>query len=70
MSLETYKGNVLLIVNVASKNVVILLKRRPTRKYMRNVNDDGNWLYGFGFPANKFQRAGPGTEEELKSSAY
>ena len=63
MTLETYKGNVLLIVNVASK-----CGYTPQYEGLQNIyeefKDDG--LVVIGFPANNFRGQEPGSNEDIK----
>jgi len=62
-SLEEYKGNVLLVVNVASKCGL-------TKQYtaLEKIYNDykGKGFEVLGFPANNFLAQEPGTEEEIK----
>lgn len=64
MTLETYKGNVLLIVNVASK-----CGYTPQYEGLQNIyeefKDDG--LVVIGFPANNFRGQEPGSNEDIKN---
>ncbi len=63
MSLEKYKGKVILIVNVASK-----CGYTPQYEGLQNIyeeyKDEG--LVILGFPANNFNGQEPGTEEDIK----
>ncbi len=63
MSLETYKGNVLLIVNVASK-CGYTPQYEGLQEIYEEFNEDG--LVIVGFPANNFKGQEPGTEEDIK----
>ena len=63
ISLSTYKGRVLLIVNVASKCGFTGQYSGLERLY-RDYNGEG--LVVLGFPANNFLGQEPGTDEEIK----
>lgn len=63
MSLESYKGNVLLIVNVASK-CGYTPQYEGLQAIYEEFNEDG--LVIVGFPANNFKGQEPGTEEDIK----
>lgn len=62
--LSTYKGKVLLIVNVASKCGYTPQYRDLETLYTR-YRDSG--LVILGFPANNFRQQEPGTDAEIKS---
>lgn len=63
VSLDTYKGKVILVVNVASK-----CGYTPQYEGLQNLyesyKDDG--LVILGFPANNFNGQEPGSDEEIK----
>ena len=63
MSLEKYKGKVILIVNVASK-CGYTPQYEGLQKIYEEYKDDG--LVILGFPANNFNGQEPGTEEDIK----
>lgn len=63
MSLEKYKGKVILIVNVASK-CGYTPQYEGLQKIYEEYEDDG--LVILGFPANNFKGQEPGTEEDIK----
>ena len=63
MTLETYKGNVLLIVNVASK-CGYTPQYEGLQSIYEEFKDDG--LVVIGFPANNFRGQEPGTNEDIK----
>jgi len=63
MSLETYKGKVLLIVNVASK-CGYTPQYEGLQEIYEEFNEEG--LVIVGFPANNFKGQEPGTEEDIK----
>jgi glutathione peroxidase len=62
-TLDKYKGNVLLIVNVASKCGYTPQYEGLQRIYEK-YKDKG--FYVLGFPANNFANQEPGTNEEIK----
>ncbi len=64
VSLNTYRGNVLLIVNVASKCGYTPQYEGLQTLYTK-YKDQG--LVVLGFPANNFGNQEPGTNEEIKS---
>ncbi len=63
VSLSKYKGNVLMVVNVASK-----CGATPQYAQLQDIyqkyNDKG--FYVLGFPANNFGKQEPGTNEQIK----
>jgi glutathione peroxidase len=61
--LSKYKGNVLLIVNVASK-CGFTPQYEGLQKIYEKYKDKG--FYVLGFPANNFANQEPGTNEEIK----
>ena len=61
--LETYKGKVLLVVNVASK-CGLTPQYDALEKLYKSKKDQG--LVILGFPANEFGSQEPGTNEEIK----
>ncbi|MBN1698949.1 MAG: glutathione peroxidase [Spirochaetales bacterium] len=63
VSLERFKGSVLLIVNVASK-----CGFTPQYEGLQNIYEHyrERGLYILGFPANNFLRQEPGSNEEIK----
>ena len=63
MTLEAYKGNVLLIVNVASK-----CGYTPQYEGLQNIYEEfkDNGLVVIGFPANNFRGQEPGSNEDIK----
>lgn len=63
MTLESYKGNVLLIVNVASK-CGYTPQYEGLQSIYEEFKDDG--LVVIGFPANNFRGQEPGTNEDIK----
>ena len=63
MTLEAYKGNVLLIVNVASK-CGYTPQYEGLQSIYEEFKDDG--LVVIGFPANNFRGQEPGTNEDIK----
>jgi len=63
MTLEAYKGNVLLIVNVASK-CGYTPQYEGLQTIYEEFKDDG--LVVIGFPANNFRGQEPGTNEDIK----
>jgi glutathione peroxidase len=63
-SLDKYKGNVALIVNVASK-CGLTPQYESLEKLYRNYRDRG--LVVLGFPANDFAAQEPGSNEEIQS---
>jgi glutathione peroxidase len=63
-SLDKYKGNVALIVNVASK-CGLTPQYESLEKLYRNYRDRG--LVVLGFPANDFGAQEPGSNEEIQS---
>lgn len=63
MSLEKYKGKVILIVNVASK-CGYTPQYEGLQAIYEEYSDDG--LVILGFPANNFKGQEPGTEEDIK----
>ncbi|MFV1884088.1 MAG: glutathione peroxidase [Balneola sp.] len=63
LSLEQYKGKVLLIVNVASK-CGYTPQYEGLQAIYEEYEDDG--LVILGFPANNFKGQEPGTEEDIK----
>lgn len=63
LNLEQYKGNVLLIVNVASK-CGYTPQYEGLQAIYEQFKDDG--LVILGFPANNFKGQEPGTEEDIK----
>ena len=63
MTLEKYKGNVILIVNVASK-CGYTPQYEGLQAIYEEYKDDG--LVIVGFPANNFNGQEPGTEEDIK----
>jgi glutathione peroxidase len=64
VDLSTYKGKVVLIVNVASF-CGYTKQYAPLEKLYRTYKDKG--LVILGFPANDFGAQEPGTDEEIKS---
>lgn len=64
VSLEKYKGKVLLIVNVAS-----MCGNTPQYKDLQNLYEkySGKGLVVLGFPANNFMGQEPGTNAEIKN---
>lgn len=64
VNLSTYKGNVVLIVNVASF-CGYTKQYAPLESLYRKYKDKG--LVILGFPANDFGAQEPGTDEEIKS---
>lgn len=63
MTLEAYKGNVLLIVNVASK-CGYTPQYEGLQSIYEEFKDDG--LVVIGFPANNFRGQEPGSNEDIK----
>lgn len=63
MTLEAYKGNVLLIVNVASK-CGYTPQYEGLQSIYEEFKDDG--LVVIGFPANNFSGQEPGSNEDIK----
>lgn len=63
MTLELYKGKVLLIVNTASK-CGFTPQYEGLQALYEEYKDEG--LVVMGFPANNFNGQEPGTEEEIK----
>lgn len=63
VSLESYKGKVILIVNVASK-CGYTPQYEGLQNLYENYKDDG--LVILGFPANNFKGQEPGSDEEIK----
>lgn len=63
MTLEAYKGNVLLIVNVASK-CGYTPQYEGLQTIYEEFKDDG--LVVIGFPANNFRGQEPGSNEDIK----
>ncbi len=63
ISLDKYKGNVLLIVNVAG-NCGFTKQYAGLQKLYEAYKDQG--FYVLGFPCNQFAGQEPGTEEEIK----
>lgn len=63
VSLESYKGSVLLIVNTASK-CGYTPQYEGLQKLYETYREDG--LVVLGFPANNFAGQEPGTDEEIK----
>ncbi|RMH34693.1 MAG: glutathione peroxidase [Acidobacteria bacterium] len=63
VALSKYKGNVLLIVNVASK-CGYTPQYEGLQKIYEKYKDKG--FYVLGFPANNFANQEPGTNEEIK----
>lgn len=63
-NLEKYKGEVLLLVNVASK-CGLTPQYEGLEKLYENYRDKGFEVLGF--PANNFLGQEPGTEEEIKN---
>ncbi|PTA92897.1 glutathione peroxidase [Kosakonia sp. H7A] len=63
-TLETYRGNVLLIVNVASKCGLT-----PQYEQLENLQKTlaGEGFTVLGFPCNQFLGQEPGSEEEIKT---
>lgn len=64
IKLETYKGKVLLIVNVASK-CGFTYQYEGLEKLYKTYKDKG--LVVLGFPCNQFSNQEPGNEEEIKN---
>jgi glutathione peroxidase len=64
VSLEQYRGKVLMLVNVASK-CGLTPQYEGLEKLYRTYKDRG--LVILGFPANNFAGQEPGTNEEIKS---
>lgn len=64
ISLETYAGNVLLIVNVASKCGLT-----PQYEQLENIQKawGGQGFSVLGFPCNQFLGQEPGSEDEIKT---
>ncbi len=63
LSLEQYKGKVVLVVNVASK-CGYTPQYEGLQAVYEKYNDEG--LVVLGFPANNFMGQEPGTEEDIK----
>ncbi|MBO6622121.1 MAG: glutathione peroxidase [Balneola sp.] len=63
ISLDSYKGKAILIVNVASK-CGYTPQYEGLQALYEKYNDDG--LVILGFPANNFKGQEPGTDEEIK----
>lgn len=63
-TLETYKGKVLLIVNVASK-CGFTYQYEGLETLYKKYKDKG--LVVLGFPCNQFSQQEPGNEEEIKN---
>ncbi|MEL6671695.1 MAG: glutathione peroxidase [Bacteroidota bacterium] len=63
-SLETYKGKVILIVNVASK-CGLTPQYKPLQELYDAYKDQG--LVILGFPANNFMNQEPGSAEEIEA---
>lgn len=63
-TLESYKGKVLLIVNVASKCGLT-----PQYEQLENIQKawEKDGLVVLGFPCNQFLGQEPGSEEEIKT---
>lgn len=64
VSLETYKGNVVMILNVASK-CGFTPQYEGLQKLYEKYRDRGFIILGF--PSNDFLRQEPGSNEEIKS---
>jgi glutathione peroxidase len=64
VSLERYKGKVVLIVNVASK-CGLTPQYEDLQAFYEQYKDKG--VVVLGFPANNFMGQEPGTEEDIKS---
>jgi len=62
VSMETYKGKVVLVVNTASK-CGLTPQYEGLEKLYREYKDKG--LVILGFPCNQFGKQEPGTEKEI-----
>jgi glutathione peroxidase len=65
LSLETYKGKVLLIVNTATE-CGLATQFKPLEELYQEFKDDG--LIVLGFPCNQFGGQEPVTDEEMTST--
>ena len=68
VSLEKYRGHVLVIVNVASKWGKTDVNYKQLVE-MFNKHSEADGLRILGFPCNQFGGQEPGTEEEIKKFA-
>ena len=63
MNLDTYKGNVVLVVNVASR-CGLTKQYKELQEVYTKYKDKG--FVVLGFPCNQFKKQEPGTEAEIK----
>jgi len=64
VALSKYKGNVVLVVNVASKWGATKTSYTELQQLYEKYHDQGFEI--FGFPCNQFASQEPGTEQEIK----